>query len=113
MLVEATLDFPEDIDFLQKADAAGELQSLQTTLATVMQRAVQGRDSARGHQGGGLPDSPMPAKAFAERVAGAWRSSRRSRAPPRDKGVQIDSDRRRALHVVDRRPREALDEVEK
>jgi hypothetical protein len=28
-------------------------------------------------------------------------------------GVQIDSDRRRALYVVDRRLREALDEVEK
>jgi tRNA modification GTPase len=43
MLVEATLDFPEeDIDFLQEADASGQLQSLQSSLATVMQRAVQG-----------------------------------------------------------------------
>src|SRR5256712_8214259 len=34
MLVEATLDFPEeDIDFLQKADAQGQLTRLQTTLA--------------------------------------------------------------------------------
>ncbi len=43
MLVEATLDFPEeDIDFLQKADAKGQLNRLQTTLASVMQRAGQG-----------------------------------------------------------------------
>jgi tRNA modification GTPase len=43
MLVEATLDFPEeDIDFLQKADAAGQLSRLQATLARVMQRAGQG-----------------------------------------------------------------------
>ncbi|MGI4780060.1 MAG: tRNA uridine-5-carboxymethylaminomethyl(34) synthesis GTPase MnmE [Janthinobacterium lividum] len=43
MLVEATLDFPEeDIDFLQKADAAGQLVALQRQLAQVRQRARQG-----------------------------------------------------------------------
>lgn len=43
MLVEATLDFPEeDIDFLQKADAQGQLDRLQQTLAAVLQRAQQG-----------------------------------------------------------------------
>ena len=43
MLVEATLDFPEeDIDFLQKADAQGQLTRLQQTLATVLQRTQQG-----------------------------------------------------------------------
>ena len=43
MLVEATLDFPEeDIDFLQKADAAGQLSALQHGLDRVMQRARQG-----------------------------------------------------------------------
>ena len=43
MLVEATLDFPEEeIDFLQKADAAGQLSRLQSTLARVMQRTSQG-----------------------------------------------------------------------
>ncbi len=43
MLVEATLDFPEeDIDFLQKADAQGQLMRLRQTLATVLQRAQQG-----------------------------------------------------------------------
>lgn len=43
MLVEATLDFPEeDIDFLQQADAQGQLDRLQQTLARVRQRAQQG-----------------------------------------------------------------------
>jgi tRNA modification GTPase len=43
MLVEATLDFPEEeIDFLQKADAAGQLVRLQSQLAAVQQRARQG-----------------------------------------------------------------------
>ncbi|WP_298212880.1 tRNA uridine-5-carboxymethylaminomethyl(34) synthesis GTPase MnmE [Acidovorax sp.] len=43
MLVEATLDFPEEeIDFLRKADAHGQLSKLQQTLALVMQRARQG-----------------------------------------------------------------------
>ena len=43
MLVEATLDFPEEeIDFLRKADAQGQLADLQGRLAGVMQRARQG-----------------------------------------------------------------------
>ncbi len=43
MLVEATLDFPEEeIDFLRKADALEKLQSLQRGVATVLQKARQG-----------------------------------------------------------------------
>jgi tRNA modification GTPase len=43
MLVEATLDFPEEeIDFLQKADAQGQLDRLQVQLAGVLQRTRQG-----------------------------------------------------------------------
>jgi tRNA modification GTPase len=43
MLVEATLDFPEEeIDFLQKADAAGQLLKLQHSVDQVMRRARQG-----------------------------------------------------------------------
>ena len=43
MLVEATLDFPEeDIDFLRQADAEGQLSRLQQALARVQQRAQQG-----------------------------------------------------------------------
>jgi len=43
MLVEATLDFPEEeIDFLRKADARGQLSKLEQMLNSVMQRARQG-----------------------------------------------------------------------
>ena len=43
MLVEATLDFPEEeIDFLRQADAQGQLNRLGQTLAGVLQRAQQG-----------------------------------------------------------------------
>ena len=43
MLVEATLDFPEEeIDALEKADAIGQLKRLQLTLASVLQRTSQG-----------------------------------------------------------------------
>ena len=43
MLVEATLDFPEEeIDFLRKADAHGQLSKLQQNLQAVMQRTRQG-----------------------------------------------------------------------
>lgn len=43
MLVEATLDFPEeDIDFLKQADAQGQLTRLQQNLARVMAHTQQG-----------------------------------------------------------------------
>jgi tRNA modification GTPase len=43
MLVEATLDFPEEeIDFLQKADAQGQLRRLQSALDAVLSQARQG-----------------------------------------------------------------------
>ncbi|QKV51402.1 tRNA uridine-5-carboxymethylaminomethyl(34) synthesis GTPase MnmE [Comamonas antarctica] len=43
MLVEATLDFPEeDIDFLQQADASGQLERLHRSLDAVLARAHQG-----------------------------------------------------------------------
>jgi len=44
MLVEATLDFPEeDIDFLKAADAFGRLARLQAQLAGIFDRATQGK----------------------------------------------------------------------
>ena len=44
MLVEATLDFPEeDIDFLKAANAFGRLETLQLKLAEVFDRAGQGK----------------------------------------------------------------------
>ncbi len=43
MLVEATLDFPEeDIDFLQKADAQGQLDGIESTLRAVLAQTRQG-----------------------------------------------------------------------
>jgi tRNA modification GTPase len=43
MLVEATLDFPEEeIDFLEKANARGKLDGLQAALQGVMRQARQG-----------------------------------------------------------------------
>ena len=43
MLVEATLDFPEEeLDFLQKADALGQLDHLQQSVLRVLGRAKQG-----------------------------------------------------------------------
>ncbi|MGD9872463.1 MAG: tRNA uridine-5-carboxymethylaminomethyl(34) synthesis GTPase MnmE [Thauera sp.] len=43
MLVEATLDFPEEeIDFLERADAFGQLARIRETLAGVLARARQG-----------------------------------------------------------------------
>ncbi|MET0383809.1 MAG: tRNA uridine-5-carboxymethylaminomethyl(34) synthesis GTPase MnmE [Burkholderiaceae bacterium] len=43
MLVEATLDFPEEeIDFLERADARGQLAGIRAQLDAVMRRARQG-----------------------------------------------------------------------
>jgi tRNA modification GTPase len=43
MLVEATLDFPEEeIDFLEKSDARGQLAGIVEALATVFRQAAQG-----------------------------------------------------------------------
>ena len=43
MLVEATLDFPEEeIDFLEKADARGQLDAIRTALDALLDRAHQG-----------------------------------------------------------------------
>jgi tRNA modification GTPase len=43
MLVEATLDFPEeDLDFLEKADAQGQLDAIEARLGAVLAQARQG-----------------------------------------------------------------------
>jgi tRNA modification GTPase len=43
MLVEATLDFPEEeIDFLKAADAAGKLQQIENSLIRILSQATQG-----------------------------------------------------------------------
>lgn len=51
MLVEATLDFPEEeIDFLQKADALGRLRTIASDVAGVLGRARQGALLREGMQ---------------------------------------------------------------
>lgn len=116
MLVEATLDFPEEeIDFLRQADAHGQLQRLAQTLQTVLHRTRQGallREGIRvvmaGQPNAGK-SSLLNALAGAELaivtpVAGTTR----------DKVQQTIQIEGVPVHVVDTAGlRDSLDEVEK
>ena len=116
MLVEATLDFPEeDIDFLQKADAEGQLKRLQQTLATVMQRATQGAILREGIKVviAGQPNAGK--SSLLNALAGAELAIVTPVAgTTRDKVTQLIQIDGVPLHVVDTAGlRDALDEVEK
>ena len=116
MLVEATLDFPEeDIDFLQKADAQGQLTRLQQTLATVMQRATQGAILREGIKVviAGQPNAGK--SSLLNALAGAELAIVTPVAgTTRDKVMQLIQIDGVPLHVVDTAGlRDALDEVEK
>ena len=116
MLVEATLDFPEeDIDFLEKADAQGQLLSLQQTLASVMQRAGQGAILREGIKVviAGQPNAGK--SSLLNALAGAELAIVTPIAgTTRDKVTQVIQIEGVPLHVVDTAGlREALDEVEK
>lgn len=116
MLVEATLDFPEeDIDFLQKADAQGQLERLQVTLAGVMQRAVQGALLREGIKVviAGQPNAGK--SSLLNALAGAELAIVTPIAgTTRDKVSQLIQIEGVPLHVVDTAGlRDALDEVEK
>ncbi len=116
MLVEATLDFPEeDIDFLQQADAQGQLTRLQTTLAGVMQRATQGAILREGIKVviAGQPNAGK--SSLLNALAGAELAIVTPIAgTTRDKVSQLIQIEGVPLHVVDTAGlREALDEVEK
>lgn len=116
MLVEATLDFPEeDIDFLQKADAQGQLLRLQQTLANVMQRATQGAILREGIKVviAGQPNAGK--SSLLNALAGAELAIVTPIAgTTRDKVTQLIQIDGVPLHVVDTAGlREALDEVEK
>ena len=116
MLVEATLDFPEEeIDFLRKADAEGQLRNLQSKLDAVRQRARQGallREGIRvviaGQPNAGK-SSLLNALAGAELaivtpIAGTTRDKV-------EQTIQIEGV---PLHVVDTAGlRDSVDEVEK
>jgi tRNA modification GTPase len=116
MLVEATLDFPEeDIDFLQKADAQGQLARLRQTVATVLQRARQGAILREGIKVviAGQPNAGK--SSLLNALAGAELAIVTPVAgTTRDKVSQLIQIDGVPLHVVDTAGlRDALDEVEK
>ena len=116
MLVEATLDFPEeDIDFLQKADAQGQLERLQAALTTVMHSASQGSILREGIKVviAGQPNAGK--SSLLNALAGAELAIVTPIAgTTRDKVTQLIQIDGVPLHVVDTAGlREALDEVEK
>ena len=116
MLVEATLDFPEeDIDFLQQADAQGQLVRLQTTLASVMQRATQGAILREGIKVVIAGQPNVGKSSLLNALAGAELAIVTPIAgTTRDKVSQLIQIEGVPLHVVDTAGlRDALDEVEK
>ena len=116
MLVEATLDFPEEeIDFLQQADAQGQLLRLQTTLASVRQRANQGAILREGIKVVIAGQPNVGKSSLLNALAGAELAIVTPIAgTTRDKVSQLIQIEGIPLHVVDTAGlREALDEVEK
>jgi tRNA modification GTPase len=116
MLVEATLDFPEeDIDFLQQADATGQLTRLQATLAAVLHKAQQGSILREGIKVviAGQPNAGK--SSLLNALAGVELAIVTPFAgTTRDKVSQLIQIEGVPLHVVDTAGlREALDEVEK
>ena len=116
MLVEATLDFPEeDIDFLQQADAQGQLLRLQATLDSVLQRATQGAILREGIKVVIAGQPNVGKSSLLNALAGAELAIVTPIAgTTRDKVSQLIQIEGVPLHVVDTAGlREALDEVEK
>jgi len=116
MLVEATLDFPEeDIDFLQQADALGQLLRLQATLNSVMHRATQGAILREGIKVVIAGQPNVGKSSLLNALAGAELAIVTPVAgTTRDKVSQLIQIEGVPLHVVDTAGlREALDEVEK
>ena len=116
MLVEATLDFPEeDIDFLQQADARGQLDRLLATLASVMQRATQGAILREGIKVVIAGQPNVGKSSLLNALAGAEIAIVTPIAgTTRDKVSQLIQINGVPLHVVDTAGlRETLDEVEK
>ena len=116
MLVEATLDFPEeDIDFLQKADAQGQLVRLKQTLALIQKTATQGAILREGIKVviAGQPNAGK--SSLLNALAGAELAIVTPVAgTTRDKVTQLIQIDGVPLHVVDTAGlRDALDEVEK
>ena len=116
MLVEATLDFPEeDIDFLQQSDAQGQLQRLQVTLANLMQRTSQGAILREGIKVVIAGQPNVGKSSLLNALAGAELAIVTPVAgTTRDKVSQLIQIDGVPVHVVDTAGlRDALDEVEK
>ena len=116
MLVEATLDFPEEeIDFLLKADARGQLLKLKQTLAVVMNKARQGALLREGIKVviAGQPNAGK--SSLLNALAGAELAIVTPIAgTTRDKVQQTIQIEGVPLHVIDTAGlRDGLDEVEK
>lgn len=119
MLVEATLDFPEEeIDFLEKADARGRLRRVASTLDQVLQQAKQGALLREGLQVV-LAGQPNAGKSsLLNALAGAELAIVTPIAgTTRDKVSQTIQIEGVPLHVIDtaglRAEHEASDEVER
>ena len=116
MLVEATLDFPEEeIDFLQQADAHGRLARLQARVVAVLARTQQGALLREGIKVVIAGQPNVGKSSLLNALAGAELAIVTPIAgTTRDKVSQLIQIEGVPLHVVDTAGlREALDEVEK
>ena len=116
MLVEATLDFPEeDIDFLQQADARGQLLNLHRTMRAILQQTGQGAILREGIKVviAGQPNAGK--SSLLNALAGAELAIVTPiPGTTRDKVTQLIQVEGVPLHIVDTAGlREALDAVEK